>query len=247
MKRRNNMQKGRVSRGLPQPWPDTEEAPIRLGRYGEMITQGFPRSKHVYADEGSYYISTNPTIGTSIAHVVLAAFDDTKPYIYLRNTEQAQNTQAKRIYLDYIKLLCKVVPASAVEWGYAGILDYAVARLTTGASQIIPVNANGDIVVPSVASLYVGANTCIAGTSARKVCRGRWRGVVPTIYDEYVIVFGAAEGGGSFAGAAASGRCVSPAPPVILGPGQNFCLNLFGTSNAATAAEFELEIGHWER
>ena len=241
------MEIGRVSRSLPQALPDGMDAPQRAGRYGEVLTAGLPRTKHVYADEGSYFVSTNPTIGTSIPHVVLAAFDDTKPYIYLRNTEQAQNQQAKRIYLDYIKLLCKVVPASAVEWGYAGILDYAAARYTSGGSAITPVNVNGDIVMPSIASLIVGAITAIAGQSARKVCRGRWRGVIPTIYDEYVLLFGGMEGGSSMAAAAASGRSVSMCAPVVIGPGQNFYLNMFGTSNASTASEYEFEIGWWER
>lgn len=238
---------GRVSRDLPQPTPDTNQTTFRGGRYGEQVIFSIPPTKHFLADEGSYYVATNPTMGTSIAHVILAAFDDTKQYIYLRNTESSTNTNAKRIYLDYIKLLVKVVPPSAVEWGYVGIVDYGVARRTSGGNLITPVSPNGDCSKPSIATIYVGPVVTVAGTSPRYVARGRWRGVIPTIYDEYVIQFGGLEGGGSMAAAAASGRAVSAAPPVVIGPQQNFCLNIFGTGNITTASEYEFEIGYWER
>lgn len=236
-----------TGRSRPQPVPDQMDVKVRATRYGELITA--PRPKYALADEGSYYVATNPTPGTAIVHVVLTAFDDTKPYLIIRNNDSPVDPLAKRIYLDYIKFLVAVVPASATIWGYVATLDFSTwaARYTSGGSAITPVNVNGDISVPSVAAIQVGAITAVAGASSRKVSRGTLRGVIPTINDVEVIQFGSHEGGGSMATAAASGRMVETAPPVIVGPGQNFALNLFGAGNSATPAQFEFEIGYWER
>lgn len=240
---------GRIGRVLPNATPDGNPTQVRLTRYGEIMTSGLPKTKHFLADEGTYYVATNPTPGTAIVHVVLAAFDDTKPYLLIRNQDLVGSGLAKRIYLDYIKLLTNVVPASAVEWGYTGHLDYSpwASRYTSGGSLITPVNTNGDVATPSMALIRAGAITAVAGQSSRLVARGRFRGVVPTIYDEFVVVFGAGEGGSGHAAAAAAGRVVTQSPPIVVGPGQNFALNLFGVSNAATPAQFEFEIGYWER
>jgi hypothetical protein len=239
----------RIFRSVPQPLQDAMDINVRASRFGELATYGPPKTKHFLADEGSYFIATNPTPGTAIVHVVLTAFDDTKPYLLMRNQASPTDPLAKRIYLDYVKLLTNVVPASAVEWGYTGHIDYAAwaARYTSGGSLIAPVNANGDISTASNLLLRAGAITAVAGVGSRFVARGRFRGVVPTIYDEYVVTFGACEGGSGHSAAASAGRVVSQAPPVVIGAGQNFALNLFGTSNAATPAQFEFEIGYWER
>jgi hypothetical protein len=239
----------RVYRQIPNPVPDGMDTPIRLNRFGEIVTTGLPGTKHFLSDEGSYFIATNPTPGTAIAHVVLAAFDDTKPYVLLRNQDSPTDPLAKRMYLDYIKLLTSVVPASAAEWGYVCTVDSSAwaARYTSGGTTIVPVNANGDISRSPVGYLQIGAITAVAGVGRRIVSRGRFRGVVPTIYDEYILVFGTCEGGSGQIGGAGSSRIVCQAPPVVVGPGQNFALNLFGISNAVTAATYEFEIGWWER
>jgi hypothetical protein len=239
----------RIARSAISPMPDGMDTPIRLNRFGEIVNVGLPKTKHFLSDEGSYFIATNPTPGTAIAHVVLAAFDDTKPYILLRNQDSSTDPLAKRIYLDYIKLLTTIVPASSVEWSYVATIDYSqwAARYTSGGSAIVPVNANGDISRSPVGYLQMGAITAVAGVGRRIVSRGRFRGVVPTIYDEYILSFGSCEGGSGQIGAAGSARVVCQAPPIVIGPGQNFALNLFGISNAATAATYEFEIGWWER
>jgi hypothetical protein len=239
---------GRISRTIPQGTPDAAEGAIRAGKYGEVSAIGPTPTKHFYSDEGSYYVATNATIGTAVAHVVLSAFDDTKPYFYFRNTEVASaQSPAKRVYLDYIKIIVKTVPASAAEWSYAGRIDYGTARYTSGGTAVTPVSPNGDINTPSILQMYAGAITAAAAVSGRTVARGQMRGVIPTIYDEYVVVFGTAEGGGAAIGAAASSRSVSTAPPVIIGPQENFCFFMWGASSATTAGQFEFEIGWWER
>jgi hypothetical protein len=239
---------GRVSRGIPQAVPDTNPAPYRAGRYGELMVVPMHSSKFALSDEGSYFLATNATPGTPIAATTnIQAYADTAGYVgnyfYFRNTDLAGG---KRMYLDYIKLMVVAVPLSATSWQWGLVTDYGTARLTTGATAITPVSPNGDSGTPSIIQMYAGANSTAVGISKRIVGRGTFRGVVPTTFDEYIIVCGSHEGGAGFVSAAASGRVVDIAPPIILGPGQNLTLLMWGAANAA-APTFEFEVGWWER
>jgi AraC-like DNA-binding protein len=60
-----------ASRGLPTPAVgDSVYIPARSSRYGELVTQALAGSKmYAAADEGSYFVATNPTPGTAIAGI----------------------------------------------------------------------------------------------------------------------------------------------------------------------------------
>jgi len=239
---------GRTSRAIPQAAPDTNQTAIRTSRYGDLIVIPMHGKKHALVDEGSYFLATNPTIGTAISQTTnIVAYADTAGavgnYFYWRNTDL---TGGKRVYIDYIKLMCAAVPVSATSWQYALVLDYGTARYTSGGSAITAVSPNGDIGTPSIVQMYAGALTTAVGISKRIVGRGTLRGVVPTIFDTFVILSGGIEGGGSMASAAASGRFVDVTAPIIIGPGQNLTLIMWGAANAA-APTFEFEVAWWER
>lgn len=240
----------RTSRGLPQARPDTNNQSVRGGRFGEIYTIPLAGKRHALADEGSYYVTTN-LIGTAItASTNITAYADTAGavgnYFYWRNTESVTAVAPKNIYMDYLKLMVAVVPGSATSWQWALVLDNNSARYTSGGTNFVPVSPNGNINTPSIVSFYAGALTTAVGTSKRTVGRGIFRGVVPTVFDTYEIIFGGAGGGGSYASAAASGRIVNTAAPVVIAPGWNLCLLMYGAA-AAVAPTFEFEIGHWEK
>jgi hypothetical protein len=238
---------GRVSRGLPQATPDTNPTSLRSGRYGETIIIPMHSSKYALSDEGTYFLAYNTTIGTGIAQTTnIVAYADTAGavgnYFYFRNNDLANG---KRMYLDYIKLLVTAVPITATSWQWALVLDYGTAR-STGGSAITPVSSNGDSGTPSIVQMYAGALTTAVGINKRTVGRGTFRGVIPTVFDEYLILCGSHEGGTGGISAAASGRAVDIAGPIILGPGQNLTLIMWGAANTAAPA-FEFEVAWWER
>src|SRR5438876_7865380 len=112
--------KGPASRSLPQPTPDTQDVDGRFGRYGDQYTIGLIPNYYALADEGSYFVATNPTIGTGITFSVntatTAALADTLPGLVIQNSDATpSSTIGKRICLDYIKLICTatLVGASA--------------------------------------------------------------------------------------------------------------------------------------
>ncbi len=242
----------RIGRGIPSANADSTDQPARGGRYGETFTVGLPNTKHALADEGSYYTAVNPTQGTGIVSNITAAYSATASgFIYMRNTESVTAAAPKRIYLDYIKLMCSVVPGSAVVWQYQIILDYSTAaRYTSGGAAPTLNNVNGDSANASVASVYWGPLLTVAGTSQRILCRGNLSTKIPVVYETNILTFGAMNMGGSAiaaSGAAYSGRTEIGNPPIVLGASQNLVLFLYGYNNSATAYEAEVEMGWWER
>lgn len=245
------MDTGKVSRGLPSAVPDTQEQYFRLGRYGDIQAAINTRVAQALAEEGSYFVATNPTPGTPVATTTsITTFAETAGAVgvslLIKNGESRSAQAPKRVILDYIKLMIVQVPTAATSWQFAGVIDDNPIRYTSGGSAIVPVSPNGDIAAQSIVSMYFGALTTAVPNNRRLVSRGTLRGVIPTTFDTFMIKFGADEGGGHATGAAASGRILAVAPPVIIAAQQNFALTMWGASNAA-APSFEFEIGWAER
>ena len=244
------MDKVRVSRGLPQRFPDTNPSDPRGGAYGEVMVVKLYGDKHVLADEGSYFVGTNPAPYTPIALTTsIVTFAETAGAVgvamLLKNLE-ARSERAKRLYLDYIKLMIVGTFTTGTSLQFAMVIDDNPVRYTSGGSAIVPVNPNGDVGISSIAQLYFGALTTAIPNNKRLVARGTLRGVIPTTFDEYTIVSGGKEGGSGFSSAAASGKSVNHCPPIILGSQQNLALTLWSAAcNAAATLEFEM--GWWER
>src|SRR5438874_5122085 len=102
-----------IFRSKPAPMADNflGGAPSRAGRYGEAYNLDVnPTSKHTISDEGSYFVLTNPTPGTAVASAVNASSDFTKSLFIFKNTAPVGGL---RCYLDYLKILPTVAPASA--------------------------------------------------------------------------------------------------------------------------------------
>ena len=242
----------RVSRSMPQPNVDTIDASTRGGRYGEQYVMPLYGPKHALADEGSYFVATNTTIGSAIATTcTITVFAETAGAVgavfMMKNSESRTAAAPKRIYFDYLKLLTAVVVTTGTSLQYALVLDDNPVRYTSGGSAITPVNPNGDSSTVSIATLYFGGITTGVPNNRRTVGRGTLRGVINTVFDTLVIVSGAREGGGSAVSAAASGRFVDSVPPIIIAPQQNLVMTLWAASYATTAAQWEFEMGWWER
>jgi hypothetical protein len=239
-----------VRRVRPNAYAEGQELGIvRSGRYGEQMAMSLGLTgKHALADEGSYFVATNPTPGTAIAFPVNAAYDVTKNLFVIKNNDIVTNPMPKRLYLDTIKVIPTVVPAAATSAHFSLVVDSA-ARYTSGGTLAVPVNVNGDDGTVSVAQIYYATTTVItspaAGSSARLVARGMLRSTIPVLFDEMIIQCGtvdASAGVGSTAG-----RIVTTTAPIILGPQQSAVLTVWFPSNAVTGLSYEFEMGWAER
>ena len=234
-----------VSETLPAATQDGgAEIPMtRSGRYREQFVNS-PIQKHqILGMEGSYFVTTNATPGSAIAYAVTAAFSDTVgAFLHLFNVAKS-SAGAKRICLDYIKLIVGVVPASATAAHFAIKTD-VVNRYASGATASpVPTQCHTDLLGGSqIAQVRAGALTLAAASNQSVVmARGALKNAIPVVGDEYVINFGSVDGGGSISGGQ------SRVPPIILGAGASMALYLWFPANATTAGQFEFEIGHWER
>lgn len=238
-----------IDRQLPDAESDSTDKALRGGRYGEAYVLPLMFPPQLQSDEGTYQVATSPTPGTSIAFAVNASISETAGnFLYLKNNESQGNTRAKRIFLNYIRLIAGTIPAAAAS-GHFFIKVDNKDRYTSGGTAIIPVNANIDSGTGTVSQFYAGALTTSAPSpSARLLARGVLRSAIPVANDEFVLSFGALEAPGSLLlGGIIAQRMVIPCPPVVLGPQDNMCLQLWFPSNSVTAAQFEVEAGWSER
>lgn len=241
----------RVSRRLPQPARNGDSTDMRATIYGDQIVAPIGNARHTLADEGSYFCATNPTIGTGLAYGVITAFSDTAALLVVGNGASDNDMEAPRLYMDYVRIIPTVAPASATSGQFAIKLDNVSRVPSANNATLSPVSPNMDISQPAgtVAKVWAAsggtATVPASGAYARTVGRGAIRSVIPAVWDDLVIAFGMGDISSGVSGANA--RVVSQAVPVVLGPQDYMVLYVWFPSNATTALSYELEMGWWER
>lgn len=231
---------------------------VRVSRYGDTVIGLSPRRQA--ADEGAYFVATNPTPGTAIQFAAAgegAAFAaSTKCAIFV----VANNNSAggKRIYLDRLKLfLGGTAPTGTLQMDFAFELDNItrVATAPTNQVAITPVNVNSDDTTASQASIWFPTTSPLTVTAATGAVKLAGRASLVTgvavVGDEYELVFGedVPSGSGGLTAARATDPCriVSSAPPIIIGP-QKVCVARFRWITQATNAwSSEFELGYIEK
>ena len=215
-------------------------------------------SDHALADEGSFYVATNPTVSTTIA-MVTSVVDDAatqssthaqaSPLLYIQNRGVSTDPTAKTIYLKYLRL---IQPISSQAWTSATNVQYAMrvdntARYLSGGTAISPVNMNTNSSGATTALMYFGANSVtIPSSSQRVVGRGQIQGTIPLPGDQWLFTFGDVTAPTNTLGASAIKNITLPCGPVTIGPGWTFQLDIWATALAAAPA-FEFELGYVER
>lgn len=249
---------GFVGRLLPQMFIDDRDdaKPVRLKRYGEVNVSEFDASLYGYCEEGSFIVATSPTPGTGLTWGFAAAWQtylDTAPLIYIQNDEPAGG---KSLYMGWIKLITTQATTATTSVQFAGVLDTVTRAIgTNNTLALTPVNPNsgtGLVVSPTIRVQNSATASAITARSlaARTVCRGVLGGF-PVIGDEMIMLFGRGNQYGhpglTAAEAAAIRKSVSNCPPVVIAPGQSFCVNVFFPAITTTAINPEVEIAMWAR
>lgn len=214
-------------------------------------------SDYALADEGSFFIATNPTSGTGIA-TTTSVVDDALtasathapnvPVMYIANQGQQGDVNAKSIYLRYLRMVVTAAPTSATAWSMS-IRSDSVPRYTSGGSLISPVNANLGSANNSAALIYFGAvvTTNLPSAASRRLASAQIQSTIPVVKDQWVITFG--DVGGSPTNvltASAAKNLTIPLGPVVIPPGFNIAIGMWGASCAGAPA-WEFELGYVER
>ncbi len=213
-------------------------------------------SDHATADEGTFFVATNPTSGTGIA-TTTSVVDDAAtasathaqnvPVMYIQNGYSASDPNARSIYLKYLRMIVTAAPTSATAWNMS-IRSDAVPRYTSGGTRITPVNINTGSGNGSQAILYFGAvvTTNLPSAASRLLTRAQIQSSVPNVKDMWTFTFGDQAMPTNVLTAAAEKNINIPCGPIIVGPGTNISIGMWGTSNAAAPA-WEFELGYVER
>jgi hypothetical protein len=246
----------KTSRAIPTKVADASQLQPRVSGYGELVTTPLSPTTYPLADEGSYFKAVNATPGTGIIHALTTAFSSTAALFCINNTD---SEGAKRIYLDYVRL---VTGATAISMTAATSIECAITidstnRYSSGGTAITPTNVNMDNSRATIATVNFGAVTLTAASgSARTVARMAFaRRAAPAMVtgDQFYWDFGAANTppmlsvAGAAAPATAATMFYSPMSPVIIGGGDSINFHLWYPSGATTAPTYEVEIGWWER
>jgi hypothetical protein len=99
-----------VAEDLPPATSDKEQTGVfvRGGSYGEQYVLSPVPTKHMLADEGSYFTTSSASFyqpDYTLTYPIYPNFLDTMPFIYVNNNDKNSNQFAKRLYLDYLKVV----------------------------------------------------------------------------------------------------------------------------------------------
>lgn len=251
-----NMQ-GITSRSKPQPGLETAEGVVRLTRYREEFNQQIHQKAHALADEGSYFVTTNPTPNTGIStHAAPTAVPqigsaDTKPFFVYQNGSTPGSNSAVRTYFDYARFRCTGAGTAGTSINFCVILDAANANRSpgTGGTALTPINCNMDDGTPSVGKTVSAGATIVATTNTGRLFPNlQFRSVIPVVGDIYVVSFGPTEYPVGSLRSDSTSVCQQSFghPPLIIGPGQWALFYLWLPAQTAASA-FECDFGMWER
>jgi hypothetical protein len=234
-------------RSLPTPGGQGEYLPARASRYGELVVTPINQKVYGLVDDGSYFIATNPTMGTNIAGIAAStSYDAAEHLLHLRNT-----STTKRLYLDFIDLQVGVAGTNGTTTGFTMVMDTGATRYTSGGSTITPVNACMDSSETAECVLKFGALVTGAATAdVRPLGDFMVRNVIKVVGDSYRFTFGDSGASWECAGASLNGttsaKITIPCPPVILGETDQFLLSDWAASQSV-ASEYQFRMGFWLR
>lgn len=221
----------------PGTYTDGTLAYGRANRYGEQINALLDRN--VLADEGSYFVATNPTPGTAIAGISAAdGYDDTEALLYIANTHAT-----KHVYLDYLLMQTVAVGTNGTDFAYA--IDVATeATYASGGSSITPVDVNRETDNTAPVTMYFGAVVTTTGTTEKIMSHGLLRTVIKVAGDQYLFTFG--QDNKPFAATVMEGTAqasiVRSCPPMVIPPSHALSFREFASSQTV-AATYEFECG----
>lgn len=242
---------GESRRAKPSQASAGTQARLRASNRGELVVQGLGKPAYALADEGSYFLATNPTPGTGIIGIAAAdGYDATESLLVLQNGSTA--AEDVRVYLDFLEIACTVVDASGTNVRYDMHVDN-IDRYTSGGSTITPVNCNMDSTEASKAVPYFGAVVSPAASSDVRYLGGRLVSSTDLVADDTFRFDFGGDGAGAAQGLSSAEHATlntyvrEPCPPIVLGPGDAFLFTVNCASQAVTGATWTFKLGYWER
>ncbi len=224
----------------------TVTTPSRTGSYSEAAVMPYGIGRVAMADEGSYYVAQNATVGTQLTGHVAPAIADTNT----KSIIHFYNAGALDVYLDFLVITTVVANASASAVDFLAWTDNKGATgLTSGGTAITSIN-NTRSNSSNTSGINLTAGACVTApvTNIHRVLQRTVKPYIGVALDSYSFVFGnGAWAPTGYALVTAVTNTITSCAPVIVAPGGNFYFVQTGPSGSATAMTFEFEMGYWER
>ncbi len=242
---------GYAGRALPSKCADGAPSPMRTSTRGEQVVTSLTGGKlHALADEGSYFLATNPTVATGIAGIAAAdGYNAAETLFLLYN--QSTEAEAVRLYLDFLELQCTVVDTAGTDIRFDHHIDNT-DRFTSGGSNITPVSPNMDSTASPKGRLRFGAVVSASASSSVRYLGGRQLSSTDLVTNDLMLF----TYGGSNAFSSQAANLTEEAtlarfwhvacPPVVLGPGDSYLFTINCASQTG-AATWTFNAGWWER
>jgi hypothetical protein len=248
---------GRILAGLPALITG-QPSQQRAFTYGEIVTHSRSAKQHGAADEGTYFVTRTPTVGTGLATTATpTTYANTNAFLCFTNGNPPGGAN---MWLDYISFGVTAAGTGGTALQAVTALDN-IARYSSGATggsngtnlaAILqgPMPSNSNVSKSgSGALVYAGPLVVVAPSPNARILSNPWlRRQIPVVNDRYVLNFGHSDMpvAGSSGVAQATALDVSvPHSPVCIGPGGTFLVTLVLPSQSA-ASSYEVEIGHIE-
>jgi hypothetical protein len=219
---------------------DRAETYARTNQYGEFISA--PSGQNQFALEDSYFVGSNPTIGTAVAINAAAqnAFVATAPSILIRNPNAVGG---KDVIVKRINLLCTVAGTGLTS------LECAVSlgtgnNYTSGGTPLTLRSIR--LQSPATSLIYYSGASAIVSTNTNTItiARQRIRTGIPVVGDNFKLNFGGepTTETGLLSGAAAA-MYAHNLPPLVIPPQGTALIYLWGGGQTvAPTYEFIIEL-----
>jgi hypothetical protein len=252
----------KAGRALPQPVAgDLIDVEARGSRYGDLYINNLVQTKHVMADEGSYFVATPAGAATPVAPGTGVQASNTFAYsattcLFIVKNDHQPGPNGKRIYFDFLRLIPTAIPTGTLVSFEFVIKTDSSARFASGGVLVTPANVNmDDTMTQSQARVWAFTGGASVTASAeigtqRLVSRAHLSTSQGIAGDEYVLQFGANDLNGfqglTAARAVATARIIGNAAPVIIGPQQTALFHWWWLTSSSQPS-FEYELAWWER
>lgn len=224
----------RISDGL--------EAPQRSSQYREGYVLSLIPTKHLLADEGSYFTANNGSGGTPTA-AAPTVFSATNPFWLIYNQDAVGG---RNIYLDFATLVNTAIGTAGTNVQCAVATDVG-NRYSNGGIALTPTNPNTSIAQGSVAKVYAGNITASAASVQARTPVGlrTLKGTAPVLGDNLTMRFGSADAPDIVSVSTVTFSNVN-LPPIVVPPGSSALIYIWLAAQSA-ASSWGPEIGWWER
>lgn len=242
-----------LSSGLPQTLlparasdSTSMDKEARLNGWGETVVR--EQGQYGYAEEGSLYVATNPTISTGMLWVAAqTAYGATAPNFHIRNTDVLGG---KSVRLQSLKLIATAAATGTTAVHYAVTLDPVSRAISTdNTAAITPQNCNGGVTgaPPVLVNAQNSATVSVlsAASAGNRVLARGVMGGLNIVGEELFLSFGtpisSAMTPTAVDAAGQPGCRVTSAPAIIVPPQASCTIHIWSVgASASMTPEFEL-------